>query len=831
VTANLQHPHLLPLFDSGEADGLLYYTMPYVEGESLRGRLVRDRQLPIDDAVRITVAIAGALDYAHRHGVIHRDLKPENILLLDGQPVVADFGIALAVSKAGGARATETGISLGTPHYMSPEQATGDAHVDGRSDIYSLGCVLYEMLTGEVPHPGSSVQAVIARVLTEVPTNIRALRPRVPDHVAAAIMTALEKLPVDRWTSAQAFAVALQDQRQLSDHPAPAVGDDERKSTQGPAVKQTSRRPIVRWAVTLGGVVVLAVVAVWWMGRVRSAPATPARATLVENRVAVAPFENQTGNSTLAPLGALTSDWITQRLKEAGFAEVVDPTKARFAWQTSPNAQAIGASTGARYVISGAYYLEGDSVRFLGRITDAADGKMLGVAGPVSAPAVSPRQAVAALREQIVGGVGGLLEVRAQTWATTSTLPTSLAAYERWAAGLEHNYQGEFREAAADWMAAIPLDTTWALPILLAGAAYANYGDNTTADSLFNEADRRRAHLSPFDRQLLDLKRAELRSDYSRALSAGREMARLSPGSAVAAVLLAYEADQVNRPREAVDALMRIDPERPPIPQYPRYWTFLTTAQHLLADYAGELTSATKGRKQHPDRTDFLYDEARALAGLGKPDEVRKRIDEAILLVPKANNPTAGRLMREVAVELRAHGQAAAADTVFARALRWYAERPSAELSTNAYRIALAGTLYDAGRWDDARRVYEELAAERRRGTSSFAKSHIEHNVVDPSHDPFYQGALGALAARRGDTTAAWDADRALAALRGPYLAGVPTYWRARIAALLGERDRALGLLRASLNEGRTYLELHGEADFMSLRDMPDFKELVRVKG
>src|SRR5215216_2768559 len=161
VTANLQHPNLLPLFDSWEAEGLLYYVMPYVEGESLRSRLDREKQLPIDEALRISIAIANALEYAHSHGVIHRDLKPENILLQAGQPVIADFGIALAVSNAGGNRITQTGLSLGTPQYMSHEQATGDRVIDGRSDIYSLGAVAYEMLVGEPPHTGSNAQAII----------------------------------------------------------------------------------------------------------------------------------------------------------------------------------------------------------------------------------------------------------------------------------------------------------------------------------------------------------------------------------------------------------------------------------------------------------------------------------------------------------------------------------------------------------------------------------------------------------------------------------------------------------------------------------------------
>jgi serine/threonine protein kinase/Tol biopolymer transport system component len=210
VTANLQHPNLLPLFDSGEADGLLFYVMPFVEGESLRARLDREKQLPIDEAIRIAVAVANALDYAHAHHVIHRDLKPENILLQAGQPVVADFGIALAVSKAGGNRVTQTGLSLGTPQYMSPEQATGDRTIDGRTDIYSLGALTYEMLTGEPPHIGHTSQAIIARLLTDKPRSVRASRPAVPEHVDAAVAQALEKLPADRFSKAKEFADALQ---------------------------------------------------------------------------------------------------------------------------------------------------------------------------------------------------------------------------------------------------------------------------------------------------------------------------------------------------------------------------------------------------------------------------------------------------------------------------------------------------------------------------------------------------------------------------------------------------------------------------------------------
>ncbi len=213
TTANLQHPNILPLFDSGEADGFLYYVMPYVEGETLREKLNRETQLGIEEAVKITTEVADALDYAHRNNVIHRDIKPENILLHDGRPTVADFGIALAVSAAAGGRMTETGLSLGTPHYMSPEQATAEKDLTNRSDIYSLGAVLYEMLTGDPPHTGSSAQQIIMKIVTDDARPVTELRKSVPPNVAAAVAKALEKLPADRFRTAAMFAEALTDVR------------------------------------------------------------------------------------------------------------------------------------------------------------------------------------------------------------------------------------------------------------------------------------------------------------------------------------------------------------------------------------------------------------------------------------------------------------------------------------------------------------------------------------------------------------------------------------------------------------------------------------------
>jgi TolB-like protein/tetratricopeptide (TPR) repeat protein/tRNA A-37 threonylcarbamoyl transferase component Bud32 len=209
IAAQLTHPHILALHDSGEVDGFLYYVMPHVEGESLRERLNRETQLPIDDALHIAAQVAAALDYAHRHEVIHRDIKPENVMLHEGEAMVTDFGIAIAVTAAGGERLTETGLSLGTPAYMSPEQVAGAQVIDGRSDIYSLACVLYEMLAGDPPFTGATPQVVLARHVTDQVAPITTARSSVPAPLAGAISKALSKAPADRFDSAQAFSAAL----------------------------------------------------------------------------------------------------------------------------------------------------------------------------------------------------------------------------------------------------------------------------------------------------------------------------------------------------------------------------------------------------------------------------------------------------------------------------------------------------------------------------------------------------------------------------------------------------------------------------------------------
>ncbi len=273
TTANLQHPHILALYDSGHANGFLFYVMPYIEGETLREKLDRETQLGVEESVRIARDVADALDYAHRHDVIHRDIKPANILLHDGRPVVADFGIALAISAAGGGRLTETGMSLGTPHYMSPEQASADRELSARSDIYSVGCVLYEMLAGEPPHAGPTAQSVLVKILVEEPRPVSERRRTVPSNVAGAVSKAIEKLPADRFKTARAFADALADASFAYTPAEPAAktaaGPSGVAETPGVDRPSPSTRAVLGLAIAVLG---LAALAAWgWLGRPPSA--------------------------------------------------------------------------------------------------------------------------------------------------------------------------------------------------------------------------------------------------------------------------------------------------------------------------------------------------------------------------------------------------------------------------------------------------------------------------------------------------------------------------------------------------------------------------------
>ena len=363
IAATLQHPHILPLYDSGQAGGLLYYVMPFAEGESLRQRLAREQQLPLDAALQITREVGRALQYAHECGVIHRDIKPENIMLSGGQAVVADFGIARALGAANAEQLTLSGMTIGTPQYMSPEQAGGEK-VDGRSDEYSLACTLYEMLIGQPPFTGPSSQAVIARHLLEPVPSLRVVRQTVPKAVEGAIVQAMAKLPADRFASIQQFLNAL----------------DASDSTSMPSAVPARRE---RWVgsrasqslmVALGAG--LLAVAVWWLEAARPTRSA-ADGSRVVRSVAVLPFQDLAGSQDSSYLGVGMTDGLTADLAEIGSLKVLSRSSASMAPGTSRSLADLASALHVDAVVKGSIRRSGDSVWVNVRFLHASDSAVL----------------------------------------------------------------------------------------------------------------------------------------------------------------------------------------------------------------------------------------------------------------------------------------------------------------------------------------------------------------------------------------------------------------------------------------------------------------------
>jgi TolB-like protein len=837
ITARLNHPHILPLLDSGEADGFVYYTMPYVEGESLRDRLEREQQLPLDDAIQIAREVADALSYAHTHDFVHRDIKPENILLESGHAVVADFGIARAITAAGGDRLTETGIAVGTPAYMSPEQGAGSQEVNGRSDLYSLGCVLYEMLAGHPPFTGSSAQEVLARHSMDAVPRITAARPTVPVAVERAIQAVLAKSPADRFASPNGFADAL-----------------------GAGAQIPAGRAVARWSwplqrLALGSTVVVGVGVV--VGAAILARRHGAGDTGAASRVVVMPFENRTAVTALDPLGTMVAEWVTQGLTEAPFLTVLDTRGAQAAAGMLGSAAGpvtVGRETGAGVVVAGSYFLQSDSLQFQAQISSTADGSVLVGIGGVSAPRSRPLEGAQQLRERVLAAFASLHDKDIRAFQTALAQPPTYPAYREYVEGLElYLGRGTYSDAAQRFQRAAVLDSTfltasvWAAQSgFFAGRTRMDEAWTRRADSLISALQQLRHRLAPFDQARLDFVAAHRAEDPLEAYRAALRLVDASPGSVDARREAAISAMRVLRPREALRRLEELDPERGLMREWGSYWSMVAWGLHLLGQHEEELATVRRGRQLYSSSLDLLYIELRALAALGRIAE----LDSIARIELPASSGHAALIAFGIAGELMSHGHVEAAQ----RLARFAADLPADRLpSGQAARkwleqhVELREEVGDPfcylGEDLEARPLAERVRDEWVHwrvelalllGDTKTAASGAAQ-LLDP-------GAHGSLLARFLAAEGKRDAARgALARLERRALQVRGTLRsmameRASALVRLGDLQRALdvmadGLGPAAINNSFWGQDGHAYPDLAPLWTNPRFRELIKPRG
>jgi serine/threonine protein kinase len=792
LARRIAHRNVCKMHDFHEEEETPYITMEYVEGENLKSYIRKKRKLPEKEALSIAKQVCEGLAEAHELGIVHRDLKPQNIMM-DGKGTakVMDFGIACSVEAPG---VTRTGMIIGTPNYISPEQAEGEK-ADQRSDIYSLGVILYEMVTGSVPFKGNTALSVALKHKVKLPSDPRKHNTEVSEDLSRLILICLEKNRARRYQRAEDL---LSDLRNIEEgFPLGARIRPRRERL----ITTLIQKKILFPAAAL--LVLAVIIPVLFL---------PRGSSLDPNRVVVAVFENQTGDPKLDPLGRMAAERITQGLSQAGIVYVVPLPQAEAfeaVKEIKDPVRALARKNGAGKLVSGVYYLQEENIVLHAQIIDIQEGKLLSALDPVSGPVDEPEKAIESLGQRAMGVLASYLHPKVSRHVNLGEKPPTYEAYLEYLDGDQAYYLNEFRKAIEYYSRAMDLDPDFILPMTWTVWAYLSLGEYAEIEPLLRKLDKIRDKLDPIHRHQLDYFRALLHGDNETAYNAIYK-AEIAKKRERIGYMVAAAANRINRPKEAVKILKKIDPEFGNVRRWVGFWSLFTTAHHMLGNHKEELKEARRGRKYHPQRLEALGNELRALAALGRIKEVNKLIDESLTMPPQKRSP--GRCMLTAARELRAHGYRQASLQVLEGALKWLETRPKEESETKIHRTRLALMFYEAERWEEAHDIFKAL-----------------HQEFPDEMD--YLGWLGVLAARKDDKEEALRISNILERIDRPYIFGEHTYWQARIASLLGEKEKAVRLLREALAQGVYYTSLHPEMDFEPLQDYPPFSELIKPKG
>jgi hypothetical protein len=529
-------------------------------------------------------------------------------------------------------------------------------------------------------------------------------------------------------------------------------------------------------------------------------------ATTESKRVVIVPFRNQTGDPSLDPLGKMVADWTTQSLLQTGLAEVVPP-EALGGLDASKGVRSVVDATGASLLVTGSYYKVGDSIQFQTQVLNG-DGKLLYAIEPIYASTGGVMDGVEAVRQQTLGALASELDSRVQELGALGSRIPKYEAYQEYIRGADlYLTKHDWGACLEPFSRAYNLDTSFMLPLIYKYYAYLGLSQYNQVDSLVRFLSQRRASLGRLELLVLDEMNGKLSGNLAQGLSAMRQAGKLAPRSWYA-FDWGYWALANNRPRECLEAYKGLDARN----QWDVYWVNLAESYHLLGEHEKELEPAREGRRRFPTSFFPYYSELYALAAMGRMDELRELIEEQTTL--KGISTPAG-VRRIAAEELRAHGHEDQAMAMLDEAIRWYESQPPEKL--DSFRGSYALTLNYARRWDKAKTIYEELA---------------EKVPKDSAAGWGYESALGLIAARQGDRTRAMEVSEWLKNLKLPYLFGANTYQRACIAAILGDKEQAVALLKESFLQGGEFgIWVHKDFDFESLWDYPPFIEFLKPKG
>jgi tRNA A-37 threonylcarbamoyl transferase component Bud32/tetratricopeptide (TPR) repeat protein len=812
LAAQLQHPLIVPVLSAGISDGLPYYTMPLVQGESLRQRISKSGELPINEVIRILRDVLSALSYAHEQGVVHRDIKPDNVLLTKHHALVTDFGVAKALSAATnpGSSLTSLGVALGTPAYMAPEQAAADPNTDHRADLYAVGATAYEMLTGRQLFSGRSPQAMLAAQAIETPEPVEKWRPTVPPALSALITRSLEKHAADRPQSADEMLNVLHGLM------TPSGGTTPTMTVPVPAVKpKRSMMPL------LAGAGVLAVVAL--AGFLVMKGRSPKPPPLDENRVMIAPFENKTGDPKYDAVGGMATDWVTRGLTETGIVDVAPYSPKRDA-NGKLGTDAFDASTlagdartlSASKFVTGAFYKQGDSLQFQADIIDVNDGKSLGAVTPSLGPASSPMVALAALRARVVNALGELTRSDRGGFSTQDVPPT-FDAYKEFLQGEDAFNSRDFPAAMGHYEKAAKLDPNYIAPVVRGVYALINMRQYAKADSLGRSLDAKRGSISPYETHYLDRGMAWTRGDWYAGYTAARALLATAPKSSFAAYIAARSAMQINRPREAVEGLEKLGPAAQ---HTSGYFSDLAVSYHMLGEFDRELEIAQRYRAANAGLIEALSLNARPLAALGRTTDLHEVLNAAAAM-PRSRGVGAREIYAAAIRELLVHGHPDLART-FATEFLSYLQAEPVMTRDSANGIAGIPATTTAGA-----RVFSLTVLGRYREAKALADS-LGGDRADALS---YLATEGELAALLGDRAGAEKILAQLGTMAKPYDRGASVFAQAQVAARVGQKEQTVQLLRIALSRGVVVQQIHVNPAFVTMKGFAPFDELVKPKG